>query len=621
MTVEKTKLRKQSAEANIKPNKAGSPWESYLGNKCWTSLRRLIFDDLPFKQVPAEAKFKYSLSVEGQVFVKENLLNTTNDRVYTEVENIFKYFQRNLELKLDVANTTGEKSAIAKVSNQEIKLFATNLRNLGELVPDLKKLQLLKNQDFHNMSFLVRKAEFFHGVIEKNTQSVVAEIKLVLKPYLKKALDAANFYSFLAELEVELDTYWPQYNRADLSTPLTQTNFRKIILNAEKHNLKISDKDSLYAVVPTKEMIDDLNRILSKHLDYKIYFKPNEYDLVIEGQHILISEIKNKMNASSRNQLKNIYIYGHKKIFVDESFTVQNANLSFASPVIEAVIKVPGIVPVIKTIGLDSTEVMPQAPRCKTPGLFGQRGQPGKAGGKAGNVLIAALEIKSPANMAIESKGGRGGPGQRGGDGCDGQTSPIPDYSPAARFGEFHDVYNHYSSRGYTVTVTNERAVQLSNYRQNIYPTQGGTGGEGGPGGNPGSVLIRTKETIDGLINQILSFGDSGEGGTGGTGGRGMARCSEAHLFCERHEEKKRRSGFNWARYNCQWFKKECDIIVTHTCSKGEKGGRSSLASNRPLPPQETVDTSPLKAEVAALASVVNSPQLKQLDTFIKSVL
>ncbi|XP_059488083.1 uncharacterized protein LOC132203929 [Neocloeon triangulifer] len=619
-----------------RPNKEGTPWESYLTNKSWILLRKLIFETLAYKKVSPEMHFKYSLSTDAQVFVKENLLNTTNDVVLTETRSYLTSLVTQMQSDLwRLGNVTiGEKIELVQNNKHNFDKFVTGIKHLEDIKSKVEHLNLPKTYKLDKLNNCLRKAEFFHGVLNTNGYGLLADIRIIFNEFGKTTNDYVIYYNFLQDLKSKLDSYLPQLNRKKIFKTITAGSYKSFIFQSALFKIDISNKEALYDITPDKSMLRDMNQVMKEHLNYGTSYEVRGNDIFISGKVLLTSELNKGQSFGTTNHLQKIHLLAEKVIYIDEGLSVLSANIFLVAPKIEAIKTAQGVVHTIETLGAPSTENLGKAPNCAVLGQKGGQGRRGVTGGKAGDIFIGALEIVSPSNVQIKSTGGRGGKGQTGGEGCAGKVSPFPDYI-IPDMPEVGHVLNQYNARGY-VTSWNEGAVDIKNFQLSIYPSVGGKGGEGGPGGSPGSIQVEAKEKIDGIVKRSLSYGASGESGEGGRGGTAMPKCAQVHVFCQRNERKEKTKKFNLARFNCQWFRNGCDIIVSFSCkyvshnlctkmtpdgATGENGGSDDRSSEkRVLPPQENADLTLVKKELEKLASENGNPEFIKLKQFIELI-
>ncbi|XP_059489999.1 uncharacterized protein LOC132205134 [Neocloeon triangulifer] len=517
-----------------KPNKAGSPWESSLLQKCYADIRSLIFETTPWIDNTNQV-YHYTLTTDSIVFIKDHLVPNNNRNVMAEVNKILSLFLAGIEAKISssaisvdqkIQTVNSLKSQYSNVLGQLV-----TVKDLVALSENLSKVSSIQGTDPKVLERLVFKAQFFNDVGGVDIRQFVSEVRKEATKTDKRLGDISQFYQFLQTLKLKLEEYSPQFVRQSSFRHITKADFKDFIFDASKFNIEFGNKNQILSIPLTDYMIADLNQVLSTSLNYIVNYvhDPQSKHLLIEARNLLTSEINNKIGAYQG--VETVTIIAAKKIFVDQNLALINANLNFIAPVIE-------VINDNKEIKLFASDAGPfpgkaaDSNALTVPGAGGHAGYPGS---NAGNFLLLANDVIKPDLLTVTSVGGRGGRGQNGGNGRNGVASGYPTVG-AVILSNANDVDNHIRNQGFGVERSGDYLVVI-NQRENVLPSSGGDGGAGGAGGRPGHIMVKVKNHASGnLIKTAQVIGTQGEGGDGGIGGVGMSQCARKHYGCTNHE-------------------------------------------------------------------------------------
>jgi GTP-binding protein EngB required for normal cell division len=518
-----------------RPIEGGSPWESTNLARCYSYIRDLIFQRMPWLD-NSNQRYHYTLSTDSIVFIKENLVPNNNKNVMAELTTIVDLFIAGADVNI----TDSKLSVVEKIQiiNGLQNNFVNTVKNM-RILPDLSnvgielsKIMDLPNIDYSQMPKLVFKTQFFNDVGGIDSNIFLTEAKKRLSR-AETALESKKiFYKFLQDVEVQLDTFGPQSVRHTSIKQVLKSELKNFIFEASKQNIALENKEQLLTLPVTDYMVNDLNRILHAALAYPINIVHNQQTkhLLVEARNVFASDVNAKLGAYPG--LTSLTIIAAKNVFLEENLMIVKTHVNIIAPKVQVI--------GTREINLKGSNAGPfpgKAANSHSFGVPGADGHAGYPGGNAGNFVLVALNVIDPSKLTVKSFGGNGGRGQDGGNGRVGVASSYPPIVDII-MDTPQDVESFIHSQGFDLDINGNHIIVI-NQKENVKPSRGGTGGVGGPGGRAGNIFIKVQNQTSGApIKLVQRAGNQGEGGDGGVGGVGLSKCARKHFLCNIYEER-----------------------------------------------------------------------------------
>lgn len=368
--------------------------------------------------------------------------------------------------------------------------------------------------------------------------------------------DSLNWYSFLINLYTRLSEYDVQSNTTrykinsfqnELGTAqfikVNETSLNQFVLNlGENWGLEISGFNDIKNIYVDKNKLALLDDIIIATLKNEIQVELKEKEMVIEvtGTFVKLSDVVN--NTICNGDKMSLRIFASNKIFIDKDLS-HNGDISLIAPEWKVVGQRK-----ITSYGKSCKKNHEKIKADNSYWLWknGDDGNPGMPGESSGKIFGIVDTIIDENNLRVVSEGGKGCPGQNGGDGAvgmDGINAPVfekiffrehfeayCDKWKGLSWAHIMNIKYDGQFSGCTFQFLNLDYIDdndkielwriICNGSNGETGSNGGNGGVGGVGGSANEIKINKFQGRE-FKNLELQDGLPGENGKGGGGGKG----------------------------------------------------------------------------------------------------
>ncbi|XP_055924355.1 uncharacterized protein LOC129956479 [Argiope bruennichi] len=436
--------------------------------------------------------------------------------------------------------------------------------------------------------------------------------------------ESERWYIFLEDLYKKLSEYDIQkdrqrYNVAnieDWGQPLkpqgifiAPNTFEKFLSKIRDYNVTGYETIKNLTIATTDLCIEEINQVLSLTLKHRPTVRCSEPHIIVKGSFVSLNEtMQNIMsNFDTDNRCNNFKVqfasgkYNLFKIFALNKVFI-DADLSFADKGTSVAVMAPDWEIIgsrsIELNGADGTlHAESKAKNGANPIKDGANGSPGKPGQSGESFFGVGATFVGGENLKITSNGGKGGPGQDGGDGVSGDpgrdahtpyNSDPPCDNGCVRGFKCEGIRNK-SGGGLVILTVIHREWSCTEKPFMIYGLpcsrggNGGNGGKAGKGGDPGNVTV-IELSQPSKITKFTSTGVEGKMGTGGSGGSGGTNGNDVYAKWSHCEPSWLGYVLGGLRAYSKW---EWERTVTNdgVCPTGTNGTKGENGSpQNPLP-------------------------------------
>lgn len=386
------------------------------------AIQKMILRNIEFVNTE-NSNFGYTISHESKNR-SHHILEQMQQRLIDDCSNIGKEI---VEFYLQQERHIGDLKQLKDVFSNGHKKFAdiptTNFKKfIDQTVGVSNELGIGITFDCSNQTWRDIECTDFIKKISSSNVSRTFDISRGFLNALQYLKESQDWYTFLIDLHDELSMYRVQKEIPD-------KNLTDLIheLSIGKHdNIKIGD-------LGIKSLLDDIDFRLHTDLENmslnsfkanalrKILIQttrqlsadsPTDDTFVVEGYNVKISEVMQKCP----NKVKYIKVFALNNLFIDTDVdgTGKKIQLSLIAP--------KWYVIGDRKIILSGKDGEPHAePKANDdtghPSTGGKHGLPGNPGGASGHFMGIANEVIDGQHLVIHINGGKGGPGQHGGNG------------------------------------------------------------------------------------------------------------------------------------------------------------------------------------------------------------
>lgn len=518
-------------------------------------LRKFVLEKLNVSKL-FEHEFQVTVAAETVNFINKNMLERSENAMEKEFKKLGVTLLKNLEESTGVNLQPRYQltaASVIQICKDYIKIVDA-VDSLKQVVFFAKRRNVNK-MDLSEIHFEVDKTKFFYQVVGRDFSEIeknaITDLKSTLVTNITKEM---HFNYFLELLMDDFGTYEFQHLHTPIDEKIARVNvdnFRAFAANLISWSF--SEKTALLAsgLSPTKTNIEAL-----KHMGLSLQNSDVEVEtrgtiVIFSSRFIVMSRIKDKIQKNS--DASEIVLIAGEKLFVDCDLTLNHTHLKITAPVVEVVEEPRNIY----LRGEDGKNNLGTAASCVRGAAGASNGVQGNAGFSSGNFNLLALEVKNGELLSVTTKGGDGGVGQNGGDGCNFKPFPWPrkiKYTinsnsitdnlwsypivcwPLMHFTHASTCSLHWFKLNiyYSGLFGVEDAVRLK--QDNLAPTIGGDSGIGGSAALPGTqrLLLQHTKAIQNIKN-ISQKGQVGAAGQVGRVGVTGANCTYMNYECKVH--------------------------------------------------------------------------------------
>lgn len=269
----------------------------------------------------------------------------------------------------------------------------------------------------------IKALHFFTTVSNSNEDTHMLLLKNGTQHVIETVGNLKSFYDFLNNLQADLAAYKSQKFRndgriANIMTSCSSSTYKVVQDITHLENIvKEIGSDEIYRKVKTLE----LNQFKLTHLEavFIVFSSKLEFSCTSSSEQMIVKGYNIRMSDVVKNecwaQAKNMQVFASNKLFIDCTInkTGAEANLFIFAPTWE-VVGGPKII-------LDGKAGEPHQNSSAKSAQFtsenGMNGSPGLPGGPAGHFFGVGKQFINSEHLEIHANGGKGGPGQHGGNG------------------------------------------------------------------------------------------------------------------------------------------------------------------------------------------------------------
>lgn len=331
-------------------------------------------------------------------YILSALINEVRERLIAALLDFGDQVERYFNIQRSKSNDLG---ILYRKSNEIFQKFA-QINTVDLMLFSKQLIDLVNSLDFDislsNLNIIleyIKLGEFLASVSSSSKSFSIPNVLMKTTQYFNKTqtvyASALEFQRILSNHEVQRDASKHRINR------MNEINVREILykFNMTTNYNMMSESTELFESV--------YNVTLKNGLD----FTCSSDVLVVKGNIVQVSEV---VRLECINSAKSVHIFATNKLIIDVDFVKRGALVAFIAPLWEVIDK--------RKINLDGKEGEEHPPHSETDengnGVDGKHGNPGQQGGfffGIGETFV------NDDQLEIHVSGGKGGNGQRGGNG------------------------------------------------------------------------------------------------------------------------------------------------------------------------------------------------------------